>query len=203
MDRNAEKPAFTYAMFATSSQLAKLLDALKGFEEEWQSQGYEELSAKQAAERLSGRALFPEDWKTERPIAYVLGAPDFLQLLILLKEPAIGAAIELVLGGILHAFLRRIAAIFPTVANKRPDIKLPMRFCPSLWLEHHQVLITVVAVIESTAGFKMADLLIPEGLRRAGQWLGQHGVTHPYVTYYIWNGNLDTKPTLSLRPPEH
>jgi len=74
-------------------------------------------------------------------------------------------------------------------------------FCPSVWFEQSEVLVTVVAEIQSPEEFKLAELLIPEAFRRAAQWVERHGVTHPYITYFIQDGRLDNRPTLSEHPP--
>jgi hypothetical protein len=140
-----------------------------------------------------------------------------MQFIAFLKEPATTAAIEVILAGILHAALKRFGRVFGDHQDgKKPDkpgpdeqksdgpenIQLPIKFLPTLWFAHEEVLVTVMANIETHADFKIAELLVPEGFRRAAQWIDRHGVTHPYLTYHIRNGMLDNKPTPTDRPLE-
>jgi hypothetical protein len=197
MVKQPERPAFTFNMFTTTSQLKRFLQAFEGFEADWESQGYESLSSKEADQRLSGKAPYPPEWKTEGPINFAFGPPHFIQFIAFLKEPATTAALEVIFAGILHATLHRFRGFFAGRSGKVPVMQFPIKFCPSLWFEREQVLVTIVADIESPGDFRPAELLIPEGFIRARQWLDRHGVTHPYLTYYIRNGRLDVKPTLS------
>jgi hypothetical protein len=130
------------------------------------------------------------------------GPPHFYQFIAFLKEPATTATIEVFLEALLHAVLQRFHKVFGHKGGAGKDIQLPIKLCPSLWFEHDEVLVTVVANIESLSDYKTAKLLIPEGFKRAGTWLERHGVTHPYLTYYIRDGKLDVKPALSMRPLE-
>ena len=195
-----KKAAFTFNMFATVSQQRAFLEVFEGFEDEWESKGFDSLSSKQADSRLSGLPPYPVEWKTNEPTASAFGPPHFFQFLAFLQEPATTAAIEVLLGGILHAVLGRFRKFFGRRSPKHSNLQLPIKFCPALWFEQEQVLVTIVAEIRSPEDFKLSELLVPEGFVRAGKWIKSHGVTHPYLTYHIRNGKLDGKPTLSEQP---
>ncbi len=199
MSTAAGKPAFTFNMFGTTTQQRRFLEAFEGFEAEWESQGFKALDSKEAAQRLSGLPPYPLEWKKEGPTASAFYT-HFLQLIEFLKEPATTATIEVALGGFLHAALHRFSKFFGH-PEKGPTMQFPITFCPSMWFEQSEVLVTVVAEIQSPEEFKLAELLIPGGFRRAAQWVERHGITHPYITYFIQDGRLDNRPTLSEHPP--
>ena len=160
--------------------------------------------------------MVPGSWKTAGPINAEFGPPHFLQFIAFLQEPATKAAIEVIVGGILHAAFARFRRLFGGGAepakeeSKKPEnaagsnddrtIQLPMKLCPTMWFAHEEVLVMIIADIEKPEDFKSAEPLISEGFRRAGQWIGRHGVTHPFMTYHIRNGVLESKPTLSEHP---
>jgi hypothetical protein len=202
VDSTDAKPAFTFKVFATTGQQQHFMEAFEGFDAEWESQGYQGLSGAAAHRRLLGRPSVPEKWKTEGPINFAFGPPHFYQFIEFLREPATTAVIEVFLGGILHAVLLRFRKVFADHEDEKKNIALPIKFCPSLWFGHEEVLVTIVADIETPADYKVAEVLIPEGFKRAATWIQRHGVTHPYLTYYIRDARLDVKPTLSLRPLE-
>jgi hypothetical protein len=193
------KPGFTFAMFASSSQQRDFMEAFDGFEQEWESQGYESLSSSQTKGRLSGRTPYPEEWMPKGPINAAFGPPHFIQFIAFLKDPFTVATIEVILAGILHSALTRFRRLFGEGKGKK-TIQLPVKLCPTLWFACEEVLVTIIADIETPEDFRAAELLIAEGFRRASLWIDHHGVTHPYLTYHIRNGNLDVKPTLSQRP---
>jgi len=199
MNTAPEKPAFTFNMFGTTTQQRQFLQVFEGFEAEWESQGFKALDSKEAAQRLSGHPTYPLEWKKEGPTASAFYT-HFLQLVEFLREPATTAAIEAALGGFLHAALHRCSKFFAH-PEKGPTMQFPIPFCPSMWFEQSEILVTVFAEIQSPEEFKVAELLIPEGFRRAAQWVEHHGITHPYITYFIQDGRLDSRPTLSEHPP--
>jgi hypothetical protein len=195
------KPAFTFVIGANSPQLRAFLENFTGFEAEWEAIGYEVLTGEQTTQRLSGKSSVPDEWRTKGITASAFGPPHFFQFLAFLKEPATTAVLEVFIAGILHAALKRFGGVFGAHSDKHPHVQFPIMFCPALFFEREEVLVTIVAEIGSPADFQIAELLVPEGFQRAAAWLEHHGVTHPYLTYFIHNSNLDARPTLSDRPP--
>ena len=202
MKKAPESPANAFTFKVSGSTIHRRFDeAFRGFVKEMKSQGYAQLGHSEGFQSFSDR---PGAWKTKYRGTYAsaFGPPEFIQIIALLAEPVSKAVIEVFALGFMRAALSRFKKLFSSKTKDREAaLRFPIRFRPAIWLDSEEVLITVIADIESPGDFKAAEQLIPRAFYQATKFLERRSVTHPYVTYRIKNGKLNNIPTLSADEP--
>ena len=74
-------------------------------------------------------------------------------------------------------------------------------FCPAMYFEAEQVLVTAEMAIRKPEDYACAEILVPQAFERAVNWLERNGRQAPYLTYRIDDCKLNSFPTISFDPP--
>lgn len=175
------------------------MEAMEGIDEDMAGLGLVGLSSRESGERTEGHPVFPVEG-IQGTTALEIRREDLIAFAVFIREPIVKATIEVLTSKILEFVLPRFRKLF-THAKKESDIQYPMTMSSAFFFSQEQIQITAVAILKKDSDREVALKLFPLAFEKGVDWVIQNGRQGRYLTFRIFDGNIDGFPTVSDNPP--